>query len=654
MARPMLFVDFETFSEVEIGDVGAWEYSKHPSTEVVCAAWKIATRKDHGPRAHSWCQRTGKIGQAWELRKALKNPNIYKVAWNCGFDRAIAANVMGIPQPLESWIDAAAVAAAHALPRDLDRACKALGTKHKKNPDGRKLVLRYSKPKRVTKKDPSTRHLDVEGLQRFVEYCEDDVEAMVEAYFDLPPLSKEEREVFLLNQRINTRGVNTDQRLLRCALEMIERETKRLDDEAKEITKGRLNSARQRNEVLRFLDDHGCHLPDLTKLTVDHALQSRSVRESSKRLLEIRQAISKTSTAKYFAFRDRTKTDGRVRDLQLYHGAGPGREAGTGVQPHNLPKPTLDDIPTAVSAIRTGDLAWTYAVTGDVMEALSSSIRGVLIPSTGMRMVAADYNAIEARTVLWLAGDLEGLQEFEDGDPYKTEAVGIYKVPLDKITEAQRDIGKRTVLGGGFQMGPDRFVENCAKFGVIVDLDLAKRAIGAYRKKHIKVKNFWYEIERTAIRAVQNPGKRITMKNGKVHWYVLGKFLYAELPSGRRIAYFGPEIKEELTPWGEPRPKLYRWYVDPKTKQWVKGHTYGGELTENVTQGTARDIMVQGQLRTERHGYYPLFSVHDECVGERKSPDVKEFEQLMGVLPSWAKGLKLRVKGFECDRYRKG
>lgn len=655
--RPLFFIDFETYSEVDPGECGAFEYSKHPSTEIVCAAWKFASRHELADererRPWSWCKYLNH-GYADDLIEVLRDPKILKVAWNCGFDRLIAENVLGIPQPLESWIDAAAVAAAHALPRNLAGACTVLGTKHKKNPDGRKLVLRYSKPKRATKKDPSTRHLDAEGLKRFVEYCEDDVMAMIEAYFDLPPLSLEERKVFLLNQRINTRGVNVDMRLLRCMLGMIERETKRLDDEAQAITKGALQSARQRNAVLRFLDHKGYRLPDLTKLTVENALSTGHVEGDSKRLLEIRQAISKTSTAKCFAFRDRTKFDGRVRDLQLYHGAGPGREAGQGVQPHNLPKPTLDDIPTAVTAIRSGDIAWVRAVTGDVMEAISSSIRGLLVPSLGQRMFCADYNAIEARVLLWIAGDLEGLAEFETGDPYKSEAVGIYKVALDKITDAQRDIGKRTVLGGGFQMGPPRFVENCAQFGVIVDLDLAKRAIAAYRKKHAKVARMWPEAERCAIRAVQNPGKRITMSNGKIHYYVLGKFLYCELPSGRRIAYFGPTVREEPTPWGEMRPKLYRWYQDSLTRQWVNGGTYGGELVENFTQGTARDIMVAGQLRTEDAGYFPLFSVHDECAGEKEKGDIKEFEQLMGELPPWATGLKLRVKGFDCDRYRKG
>lgn len=653
--KNLLFLDYETFSEADLPDVGSWEYSKHPTTEIVCAAWKFGTRENiREAKTHRWCGLIG-VGSLAAFKDVLSEPYTYKVAHNAGFDRNITQNVLGVPQTIEEWICTAAIAAAHALPRDLGRACDVLKLDRRKNSEGNALINRFSKPKRPSKKDPSTRHTDREGLERFTQYCVDDVEAMVELFLALPPLTKDEREVYKLNQRINSRGVNTDRRLVKCALGMITRETKRLNEEIATLTQGKITSGSQRARIVDALVYNGFSLPNLQKDTVENALSSGLVTGLPKRLLEIRQAVSKTSNAKYVAFDSRTKTDGRLRDIQLYCGASTGRESGMGLQPHNLPKPTLEDVPEAVAAIRSGDIAWVRAIAGDVMEALSSSIRGVLIPSEGTEMFAADFNAIEARKVLWLAGDLAGLKQFESGDPYRAEAAKIFKKPIAEITDAERAFGKAVILGSGFQMGPDKFFITCRRQGLThVTKEMAQLGISSYRKEHPKVVAMWRNLERAAITAVLNPGK--VQKTNRIYWFVRGKFLYAQLPSGRRIAYFGPKVKTEMTPWGEPRPKLYHWYMDSKTHQWTCGATYGGSLTENVVQASARDLMVASQLRTEKMGYIPLFSCHDELIAERVTGEgsLEEFEKAMAVLPDWAEGMLVKVKGWTGERYRKG
>lgn len=652
--KKFCFIDFETYSEADPGDVGSYEYSRHPSTEVVCASWKIGTRETiRSAKRRNYCPQLG-IGDGEDLKKVLSDRSLYKVAFNSGFDRLIAHFVVGVPQTIEEWICAAALVATHALPRNLGGAADVLELSRRKNTEGKALIRKYSKPRKPTKKDPSTRCYEIEGLKRFLAYCGDDVDAMVEVFLTMPPLSKMEREVFKLNQRINFRGVATDQLLLKNAIQMIESETTRLDGEVECITKGELRSARQNKALSELLLRRGVMLPNLQRETVENAVASGLVSGQEKKLLEIRLAISKTSTSKYLSFQERTKVDGRVRDLQMYHGAATGREAGMGVQPHNLPKPTIDDPALAVETIREGDLAWVRAVCGEPMEALSSAIRGVLMATPGFEMFCADFNAIEARVVLWLAGDMAGLREFESGDPYKSEAVGIYKTPFNLITDDQRAVGKAIVLGCGFGMGAAKFFLTCKQKGMAVTKELAAIAVRAYRTKHHQVPALWKALESAAIQATLHPGR--VVKTHRTKWFVKGKFLYCELPSGRRLAYYGPEVVQELTPWEELRPKLYRWYQDSQTRQWKRGATWGGELTENVVQAIARDIMVVGQLKTEAQGYKPLFSVHDECVGEKKKGrgSVEEFEKLMAELPEWAAGLIVRVKGFKCDRYRKG
>ena len=655
-SRLYCVLDYESFSEVDLEDVGAWEYSKHPSTEIIVACWRIGTREElKKAPVEKWCPQLN-LGSPKRLIDICRDRRAYKIAQNSGFDRLITNHVLGVETSIGEWIDSASLSAAHALPRDLERACTVLKLPHQKNPDGKALIRKFCWPRKPTKKDPSVRYFNKEEMLRFVEYCADDVKAATELFLTLPPLSPTEREVWKLNQRINTRGVACDRKLVKCALKMIAEEAIELDSEMEAITDGEIKSGRQVKAVREWLERDGVLLPNLAKQTIADAVESGLVTGKAKRILEIRQAISKTSTAKYVAFDRRSKTDGRVRDLQFYHGASTGREAGTGLQPHNFPRPTLEDLETATEAIRSGDRAWVKALAGDVMEALSSCVRGGFVATPGFEIFSADFNAIEARKVMWLAEDYDGLEAFASGaDQYVDQAVDVYHKAPEDITDEERQVGKAIFLGSGFGMGPPKFVTQCKeKFGLIVPMDIAIRGINSYRRKHPKVKNLWYAYERAAISAVQT-GR--PARAGRCIYFMseCKRFLYCQLPSGRKIAYVYPDIKYEPTPWGEKRPKLYRWYVDGITKQWVRGHTYGGELTENNTQASSRDVMMESQLRVEKVGYIPLFNVHDECNTEREKGrgSLKEFETLMSRLPSWCPDLPVRVKGWCGERYKK-
>lgn len=636
--------------------VGAYEYAVHPSTRVRCVAWKLGTRKElRRAKTKVWRAHTGEpLPQ--ELIDSLLDSSVRLVAHNAGFEQVITTHVLpkhcavAFAQiPVSRWHCTAAMAATHALPRDLERACLVLKLSHKKNPRGKLLIQRHCIPRKPTKNNPSIWNNDVDGLDELAAYCVDDVDAETELFLNLPPLIPSEREVWQLNQRINLRGVYVDRMLVKAALRMIRFESKDLNARALEITKGIRPT--QRVEIQKVLVWLGCNLPNLQAKTVSDAIESGLATGLARELLEIRQAISKTSTAKYMAFWLRSASDGRLRDLQLYHGASTGREAGTGVQPHNFPRGTLDDVDGAIEAIVSGDRAWVRALHGNVMSALSSCLRGCIQATPGHSLYCADFNAIEARVLFWMAKHNAGLTLFASGaDPYREMATKIYNKPVANVTAAEREVGKRAILGCGFGMGHRKFAVTCKQFGMPVSDQLAQLAVSVYRKTHYPVPRFWSNLERAAIAAVKKPGARFTVN--RTTWFVSGKFLYCELPSGRCLAYFRPTVRVEEK-WGRPRATLYHFGIE--NHQWVNRGTYGGKLVENVVQACARDLMVTAQLRTERAGYIPLISVHDELLAERKhgTGSLSEFEASMAELPEWAEGLAVKVKGWRDLRYRK-
>lgn len=653
-------LDYETRSEAvlvsrsgKIPAVGAYEYARHPSTRIRCAAWRTGTRETlKHRRTKGWCPRIG-FGSKEELIRVLKDPSYVIVAHNVFFERMITLFVLGIDVPIERWECSAALSASYALPRKLEGVCDALKLPIRKDPKGKLLIQRHCKPRKPTKKNPSKWNNDPEGLAELLDYCMTDVDAEVGVFLTLNPLSKSEREVWELDQLMNFRGIQVDRAAVTKIQKVITAEIERLTKQVRIVTRGEISEATKRDQAMRWLAREGAALPNLQKKTVNDAIESGKLPERATKFLKLRQSISKTSTAKYWAFEARTRTDSRLRDFQLFRGASTGRFIGTGVQPHNFPRGTLKDPDDAILALLTGDRPYIRALYGDVIEAASSCLRGMITADRGERLYAGDFNAIEARVAFWLARHDDGLALFGEGrDPYREMAAVIYQVRLADVTPAQREVGKRAILGCGYGMGWKKFQSTCKDFGTPVTDQVAKRAVKAYRTQHKKVVNMWYAYERAAIAAVQNPGKRISQN--RVTWFLRGKFLFCELPSGRRLTYYDPTIRFEKTPWGEKRPKLYHWDIHPKTKQWVNAGTYGGKLTENIDQATACDLMVAAMLRAEKRRFKVMITVHDEIVASsKKAGRLKEFEDLMAEIPPWARGLPVKVKGFESFRYRK-
>lgn len=667
-AQRYLLADYETRSEVDLRAGGSYEYAAHPSTEILCLAWRWAERRDLLETKTTCVSLFDDPPELEEFARALSDPETIVVAHNSGFENVITHHVLrrwtdsrgralSFPDvPIERWLCTASLAAALALPRALEGAGQAMGLDVKKDMDGRRLLLRMCKPRRETKHDKSRWHAPEEAVTRLMAYCATDVAAETELFLKLPPLNPLEREVWELDQRVNLRGFQVDRDLVTMAVPLIEQEGAELNAELCRLTDGAVERVTQVARCLAWLEGQGVFVPDLTAQTVSDALKAGLATGAPQRVLEIRQALAKSSTAKYEAFIHRSGTDGRCRDNLLYHGASTGRWSGVGVQPQNFPRGTIKDTEPAIRAIKSGDLELVRLLYGNPMNVFANCLRGAIVARPGAELFCADYAAIEARVVFWLANHTAGLEGFRNGTPfYEQMAARIYDLPIEDVKNPspERDLGKRSFLGNQYGQGAKRFRESSAEQGQEITEELAKTAVDVYREMHRPVVLLWGIYERIALAAVSEPGRRFSTHY--TTWFMQGRFLFAELPSGRRLAYADPVIRQTMTSWGEMRPTLHHMGIDQKTKQWVLQPKWGGVWVENITSAIARDLLVAAMLRTEAAGYETVLSVHDELLAEREKGQgsVKEFQDLMMVLPPWAEGLPVKAVGFSANRYRK-
>lgn len=681
-------IDFESRSACNIKKTGSWKYSLDPSTEVLCMAFRLPHWKRkrvalwHPAFPHLGIPEADCLDDLRELFYWILSGGLVE-AHNAWFERGMWANVLvprfGWPAVAGSqWRCSAAKAAAHALPRGLDDACHALGLSIRKDAAGHKLMLKMSKPRKPRKKEveawralhgnkpmPLLWHEDKDLLRRLWAYCKQDVLAEEAVSHAVPELKPSEAEMYSLDQKINERGFLLDRDAFTVALSLIDSQTSTLNAELKKLTGGSPSRATQRAQLQNWFAQHWFVLEDTKALSVETALKEIGLAPTVKRGLELLQLLGRASTAKYEAMRNWACPDSRVRGGLLFHGASTGRWSGAGVQPHNFPKGEIKDIEGAWAAIKSMDIERIKSFpigkkqtpVGDVLKLLSQALRGAIIAPSGKKLFVADYAGIEARVLLWLAGDEDALEMFRRGeDIYCAMASAIYKREITPNPESQppeRALGKIAVLGLGYQMGWAKFVATCALFGIVISDDLAQQTVEAYRTKFSKVKQLWYDIEAAAIRAVRS-GEAVTV--GCVTWKVEGRFLYCTLPSGRRLAYAEPAVRIVTTSWGAQKAALTYKGVNPKTHQWQRQPSYGGLLVENLVQAISRDIMAEAMLRLEDSLIYaPILSVHDELISEANEHlgDIHEYEKLVATIPKWARGCPIEVEGWAGVRYRK-
>lgn len=719
-------MDFETQSECDLKKAGAYEYSMHPTTRVLCLAFKIPSNSkvplfDFYQMQKEWREFPRVFRCQW-LQWIKESPYVFS-AHNSFFETCIYNNVLvrrlGWPEiPVYKRRCTAAKAAAMAIPRNLADAGAVMRLPTQKDFEGHQVMLKLCKPTSAWKQWTEVKKLIASGRRvgpkkqkiadkpeplkfympktspeefaKLYHYCKIDVIAEELLDEKLPDLNPFEQKLWFIDQKINLRGIRVDMEVVNKISKVMEAESRTMNNELDILTMGLVSSGNARNAILDFLTIEGLEMPDLRAKTVEDFLTNGKASGDAKKILEIRRALSKSSTAKYATFQRRAASDGRVRDILLYHGASTGRWGGVGIQPQNFPRGIIKDIFEAIHRIKTCSLDELKLLYGEnLMPLFSSVLRGMFVSSSDSIMHVQDWNAIECRITFWLAGHEEGLQMFRDGrDPYKEMAMDIYVKQLLDITDDERQVGKAAVLGCGFQMGERKFITSAWDvYRARVTKEVSRIAVKAYRKKHYPVTEMWNNYNEAAILAVENPSKKYRV--GKVKFYIESDFLKIELPSTRKLAYAYPKI--EMGTVAKMKEKdgeifyvsnLYDFKaalqrgakkvdsfkskrltymavnhkakkIDCEIPKWTREKTYGGKLTENIVQAVARDLLAAAIVEADREGFQVLMHSHDEMVAESLN-SIKDLKEVMEALPPWAEGLPLKASGWSGDRYRKG
>lgn len=675
---PICTVDFETRSFLDVRDVGAWRYAEDWTTEILCMSWKMGSSES-------------KIWVPWldfpqEVIDHVKAGGTFE-AHNVQFERAIWLFILrpqfGVPIPIR-WRDTLAVCAYRALPLKLEDVGKALDLPVIKDNRGTYLLNTLSKPKFGTKTDPDRIYReDWDLMDELYGYCMWDSDAEECLSSTVGVLPKPEYRLWVLDQKINYRGVRLDMPAVEKALELTTAITTKLNGELCDITNNAVQKATQRDRLLKWFNANGLEaISDLRKETITawtlkdkhgEYIYKDHMPENTLRALVIRSQLAKSSTKKLEKMRDCVGRDGRVRGLLQYHGAGTGRWAGRLVQPQNFPRATVTnrvnakgkkflDMDYLIEQIMNNDLGGY----DKPMEAIASALRGMFIADPGKVYHVCDFSAIEARVTFWVAGCQTGLDVFAKSDAGLSE--DIYCVTASDLVgfevkksehSHERQLGKITVLGCGYQMGAPKLQYQAEKdYGVVLEDHEAEGMVNLYRDKYQEVKWLWYGLQDAAIS---------TVKTGHPHSYnnivyeliddAAGRWLACLLPNGRRIWYYEPIVERIVPPWGgAKRDSLtYMGRDNKKGGSWGRVRTYGGMLTENVVQAIARDLMAEAMIRVEIAGYRIILTVHDEIISEddKDFGSQEEFEREMAISPPWAQGCPVAVEGAVITRYQK-
>jgi DNA polymerase len=607
---PIIFWDIETRSTVNLKVAGAHRYASDPATEILCIGYGV----DSGP-VNIWVP-----GQLIPelIIEAARDPSYLFTAHNDGFERTVERLIL---HPRFGWPliglgqrrCSMAMALAAALPGSLEGAAAALGIELHKNPEGAHAMKLMRSPRKPAKNEPpgiywhDTRELR-ESLYR---YCKGDVELERELYRRLPSLSESEQLVWQADAEINDRGFAVDLELAQAARELVRAEQKRIKDELTTLTNGKITSVHQHERIAALLREHGHNVAGIGKRSVAQVLARGNPCEVVRRVLELRKEGGGTGVTKLDAVFTKVDADRRARGTLRYHAAAPGRWSGSGIQPQNLPRVTIDSPDAAIVAVLSKNIEQVCKL-GDPLEVISNTLRGIVRAAPGHVLLGGDFSSIESRIVAWFAGEdwkLANYREFDrTGDPElepycvtATRLLGRKVTPEDKVGRGVGKVGDLALgLGGG--LGAWR------KWDDTSSDEEANRHIATWRKAHPATVRFWHRLENAARTCVSTGCKTCV---GRIRCHFENGTLYLMLPSGRRIAY--PEAR--LGP-GKFEGTQQVYFMDNAKGGWKETRAWHGTLTENVVQGTARDLLAGVILRLRGADFKIILHVHDEAVCE--------------------------------------
>ena len=656
-----LSIDLETYSSVPIDKSGAFKYIQSPDFEILLFAYSL----DGAPVEVIDLASGETIPN--HVIEAITDPLYIKHAYNASFEWNCLSKHFGIRLPSEQWRDTMLRSLYCGFTAGLDATGKALGlpADKQKLTTGKALIRYFCVPCKASKANGGrTRNYpkhDPAKWNLFKEYCRGDVITEMEIARRLSrfPVPEEIEAQWRIDLAINARGVAVDMALVQGALEIAAETQIELTEEAQGISG--LTNPNSVAQLTKWLEDTQRQMvPDLRKDTVAVLLEKKDLSADTRRMLEIRQELGKTSTKKYNAIEAAVCNDGRVHGLLQFYGANrTGRWAGRLVQVQNLPRTYIDLLPQAREAVKKRKSGLLKLMYGSVPDTLSQLIRTAFIAAPGNVLVDADFSSIEARVISWLAGETWRLEVFRThGKIYEASASQMFGVPIERITKGNpeyslRQRGKVAELALGYQGGKGALVAMGALNMGIPEVDLPD-IVSRWRESNRRIVDLWYTLEKAAITTIHT-GQQIGVK-GLIFSREFDlendlDFMSITLPSGRKLYYAKPDLTTNQ--WGNPSIQYYG--VDQQTKQWTPLETYGGKLVENIVQAISRDCLAIAINALEAAGFPVVFHVHDEVVIDcpKEKADLDEVIRLMTLPIPWAKGLPLNADGWIGDFFRK-
>lgn len=661
-----LSIDIETRSSVEIGKAGLYKYAQSPDFEILLFAYQM----DEEPVEVVDLKMGEKIPVS--IVKALADSAVCKHAYNAAFEW-YCLNRAGYRTPLGQWHCTMAHGLYCGYTAGLDATGKAIGLPQDKQKlaVGKALIRYFCVPCKPTKSNGGRKWNEPwhapEKWKLFKEYCGQDVvtEKEIQRRLELFSMPGEEWKQWRMDVQMNAYGVRVDRELIEGVLQINARSEMELTEEAIRLTG--LENPNSTAQLLAWLNyaarENGEDLDrfhDLRKETVATALErAEDLPVDVRQVLEIRQQLGKTSIKKYVAMENARCTDDRIRGLTQYYGANrTGRWAGRLVQMQNLPRNYIKTLGYARKLAKSGNFEGLRLLYGNVPDTLSQLIRTAFIPSEGHKFVVADFSAIEARVIAWLAGEQWVNEVFAThGKIYEATASQMFHVPLEKIVKgnpeyALRQKGKVATLALGYQGGTSALIAMGALSMGLMEEELPD-IVARWRGANKRICALWYAVENAALAAMRTAqpqginGLIFALEGDLIYGQT---FLTVRLPSGRKLYYPKPFLKENQ--FGKEAVHYYT--VGQQTRKWEITSTYGGKMTENIVQAIARDCLAVTLDRIAAKWLQVVFHVHDEVIIDAPmETTVEEICQLMADPISWAPGLILKGAGFESEYYMK-
>lgn len=655
-----MHLDIETYSDVDIKRSGLYKYAQSPNFEVLLFAYAF----DAGP-VHVIDLASCKALTP-EVVGALQDPNVVKHTYNAAFEWYCLSRFWQLP--IEQWRCTMVHSLYCGYPAGLAATGAALGLPQGKQKlsTGSALIKTFCVPCKPTAKNGRrTRtlpHHEPEKWQLFKDYCIQDVEVEreIENRLQAFPVPEKEQYLWELDQIINARGVKIDEAFVKAATYIDRKVTSELMEEAQQISG--LENPKSVKQLTAWLEEElGQDIPNLQKATVSELLDTVE-NANAKRMLEIRQELAKTSTSKYTAMREAACNDSRVRGLLQFYGANrTGRWAGRLVQVQNLPRNYLESLNHARECVKERKLDALRIIYGDVPDTLSQLIRTAFVPERNRLFLVADFSAIEARVIAWLAGETWRQEVFAThGKIYEASASAMFDVPLEEITKGSdlRQKGKIAELALGYQGGPGALISMGALNMGLTEEELPE-IVQRWRNANKSIVSFWYALENAALNVVR------TGQTQQVRGLTLARegdavngldFMTIQLPSGRKLYYPYPFLA--VNKYG--KEAVFFRGVNQASRKWEEDSTFGGKLVENITQAVARDCLAESIRKLHEFGCNIVFHVHDEVVLEAPGTTqeqgehiLKQVIEIMEQPVSWAPGLILKADGYVCGYYRK-